>query len=260
MKLKMKLKSELIKYFIQNKSKILKPFTEKQKKSWWEEHNVILKSDEKLFIVFARRLFKNQEGRIKEALESEFTGKSLTKAVPDLVDWDIENRIFFELSVPIFTDITERRGRRAGELIGTKFELTPEVVSNIDKKSMKFAEQVNETTKKKLRKELGEGIAAGEGVPELSDRVSGVFKERRKYEAERIARTEVNAASNGAELEAYKQSEVIEKKEWLAEPDACEVCLNLNGEVVELNKTFSEGFDTPPAHPNCRCTILPVIE
>jgi len=260
LKLKMQLKSELIKYFIQNKSKILKPFTEEQKKNWWKEHNNLLTSDEKLFAVFTRSLLKSQEGRIKEGLESEMTGKSLTKAIPELVNWDVENRIFFELAVPIFTDITERRGRRAGEFVGTKFELTKEVVEKIDEKSMKFAEQVNKTTKDKLRKVLGEGITAGEGVPELSDRVSDVFKTRRKYETERIARTEVIEASNAAEQEAYKQSGVIEKKEWLTEPDACDICINLSGEVVELNKTFGEGFDYPPAHPNCRCTILPVIE
>lgn len=260
LKLKMKLKAELIKYFLQSYKKILKPFSEDQKKKWWEEHAAILKSDEKLFTVFTRRLFKNQEGRIKEALESEFTGKSMTKKVPDLVDWDIENRIFFELAVPVFTDITDRRGRRAGELIGIKFELTAGVIEKIDKKAMLFAEQVNETTKKKLRKELGEGIAEGEGVPELSERVSDLFKTRRKHEAERIARTEVISASNSAELEAYIQSEIIEKKEWLAEPDACDICVDLSGNVVKLKARFNGGFDHPPAHPNCRCTILPVIE
>ena len=256
----MQLNSELVKYFIQNKKKILRPFTEEQKRKWWEEHNGILKSDENLFKVFVRKLFKNQETRIREAVESEFLGKSITKkGVQDLVSWEVENRIFFELSVPVFTDITERRGRRAGKLIGVKFELTEEVVENINKKSMKFAEQVNETTKKQLRKELGEGIAEGEGVPELSERVSGVFKKRRKYETERIARTEVISASNGAELDAYKQSGVIEKKEWLTEAGACGICSSLNGEVVGLKEMFSGGFDTPPAHPNCRCTILPVI-
>jgi HK97 family phage portal protein len=262
LKLKMELKEELVKYFLQNhKKKILKPFTEEQKKKWWEEHNANLTSDEKLFAAFTRRLLKNQESRIKEALESEFMGKSITKKVPDLVDWNIENRIFFELAIPIFTDITERRGTRAANLIGTQFELTNEVVKAIDKKSMLFAEQVNETTREKLKKVLGEGISAGEGVPELSDRVADIFKTRRKYETERIARTEVIDASNSAELEAYKQSEVIEKKEWLAEPDACEICINLSGEVVELDKGFGGGeFDYPPAHPNCRCTILPVVE
>lgn len=263
LKLKMKLKSELVKYFQDKKNKKrkkLKALSAEQKRAWWKQHNAILKSDIQLFLVFTRKLLRNQEGRIKEALESEFFGKSITKKVPDLVNWDIENRIFFEMSMPVFTDITNRRGKRAAELIGSKFELTGDVVEAINKKAMTFSEQVNETTKKKLRKQLGEGIANGEGVPELTDRVSGVFKKRVKSEAERIARTEVSYASNEAELEAYKQSEVIEKKEWLAEPDACDVCASLDGETVKLGEGFSGGFNTPPAHPQCRCTILPVVE
>jgi len=256
LKLKMKLKSELTRYFLQQKAK---EFTSKQKANWWKEHNAFLKSDEKLFLVFVRRLLKRQKERVTEALDSAFLGKSIKKEVPNLVNWDIENRIFFELAMPLFTDITKRRGERASKLIGSKFELTNGVIKNIEDKSMLFAEQVNKTTKDKLRKALGEGIASGEGVSELSERVSGVFKTRTKAEAERIARTEVIAASNGAELDAYKQSGVIEKKEWLAEPDACEICASLDGEVVKLNKMFSGGFDYPPAHCNCRCTILPVI-
>lgn len=259
LKLKMQLKSELVKYFMQSKKKTLKQFSEKQKRSWWNEHNALLTSDEKMFLVFTRKLLRSQEDRIKDGLESDLTGRSFKKAIPELVNWDVENRIFFELAMPVFTDITARRGKRASELIGSKFELTEGVVLKIRDESMEFASYVNETTKKKLKKTLGEGITAGEGVSELSDRVTTVFKTRLKYESERIARTEVMKASNSAELESYKQSGVIEKKEWLAEPDACEVCSNLNGEVVGLKKSFSEGFDYPPAHPNCRCTILPVI-
>jgi HK97 family phage portal protein len=257
LKLKMELRAELVKYFQDRKRKAL---SIAQKKSWWEEHNVILKSDVKLFLVFMRKLLRNQEDRIKEAVGSEFLGKSLTKKVPDFVNWDVENKIFFEMSVPIFTDITSRRGARAAELIGTRFELTAGVVDAINKKAMTFAEQVNETTKKKLKKQLGEGIANGESVPDLANRVSDVFKTRTKSEAERIARTEVSFASNEAELSAYKQSGVIEKKEWLAEPDACELCASLGGETAKLGESFGGGFDTPPAHPNCRCTILPVVE
>ena len=258
LKLKMKLKSELVRYFLQQKAKAL---SAKQKANWWKEHNAFLKSDEKLFLVFVRRLLKKQKERILDAVGSEFLGKGFGKEkVLDSINWDIENRIFFELAMPIYTDITERRGIRASKLIGGKFELTKEAVLNIEQKSMTFAEQINLTTEKKLRKALGEGISSGEGVSELSERVSGVFKTRTKAESERIARTEVISASNGAELEAYKQSGVIEKKEWLAEPDACEICAALDGEVVKLNKMFSGGFDYPPAHPNCRCAILPVIE
>ena len=256
LKLKMELKDELIKSI---RSITPRSMSNKQKRKWWEEHSAVLKSDIALFRVFTRGLLKNQEDRIKEGVESIIESRNIKK-LPEIINWDIENRIFFEMSVPVFTDITKRRGKRASELIGTEFRLTDGVVKEINKKAMVFAEEVNSTTKKKLRKALKEGISAGEGIPQLSERVGDVFKDRRKYESERIARTEVSSVSNSAELEAYKQSGVIEKKEWLAEPDACEICAPLSGEIVKLNQSFSGGVDCPPQHPNCRCTILPVIE
>ena len=272
LKLKMQLKAELVKAFlVENKNKL--PFTDEQKKSWWNEHNALLKSDERLFLVFVRKLFKNQEGRIKETLESELTGKnakSIKKIdkVLDKINWDIENHIFFELAFPVFADITDRRGKRAGRLIGVEFEITEDVVEKINEKTVKFAEQVNDTTREKLKRELGEGVAAGEGVPKLTDRVSNVFRTRRKYESERIARTEVSSASNAAEFESYKQSKVIEKKEWLTTLDGSERPWHkdINAEVVGLNEKFSNGLMFPgdPAGPaeeviNCRCTTIPVV-
>lgn len=190
----------------------------------------------------------------------KLTEKQIEKKIGDLLNWGKEKVIFAEISFAVFEDIVERRGKRAADLIGSTFEMTESVRKFIDKKSITFADEVNETTRKHLRETLKEGVGAGEGIGDLTKRVEELFDNREKWEAERIARTEVIEASNGAELEAYKQSEVVEKKEWLIAPGACDICEPLNGEVVELDKDFGGEFDYPPAHPNCRCTILPVIE
>lgn len=252
LKLKMQLAKELRKLFIKSKP----PVTKEEKKRFWEEHDKILTGDEKLFGVLARRLFKSQEGRVQEALKDKFGKKSKY----DLVNWKLEDKIFIELSAPLFVDIAERRGKRAADLIGTEFVMNDATDKIIKEKSFKFATQVNETTKTKLRKALAEGVANGEGVSKLSDRVSELFKTRAKYETDRIARTEIADISSRAEIEAYKQSKVIEEKEWLAEPDACATCAELDGEKVGIDKSFSGGFYSPPVHPNCRCTTLPVIK
>jgi len=76
-----------------------------------------------------------------------------------------------------------------------------------------------------------------------------------------IARTETIGASNQGALQSYKQSGVVEKKEWLVSAGACEICLDIEAEgAIGLHESFSGGYDTPPAHPNCRCAILPVIK
>jgi len=266
LKLEMQLKEELRSLFIRHK----KEFTPEAKRKYWEEHDKILSGDEKLFAALTRRLLKSQEKRIQDELKSQFTGKTFTKGKYDLINWDLEDRIFVEVSTPIFTNITERRGKRAAKLVGTEdFTLTNRVKKFIDKKTFKFANEINETTKDKLKDVLSEGVDEEEGIDELSKRVADVFKIRKGMETERIARTEVLSTSNEATIEAYVQSDVVEKKEWLATMDdrVRDSHAEMNGKVVELDERFSNGLlfpGDPMGDPeeiiNCRCTILPVIE
>jgi len=67
-----------------------------------------------------------------------------------------------------------------------------------------------------------------------------------------IARTEEMNAFREASREAMTNSGMIEEWEWLAEPDACDECLEQNGKTFPID----EPMDT---HPNCRCAELPVI-
>lgn len=76
-----------------------------------------------------------------------------------------------------------------------------------------------------------------------------------------IARTEMSWAHNQAQLatmkEAEQQLDLTLEKEWFTADDevTCEICSELNGERAPLDGTFSSGDDSPPAHPNCRCSV-----
>ncbi|GAF85937.1 unnamed protein product, partial [marine sediment metagenome] len=61
--------------------------------------------------------------------------------------------------------------------------------------------------------------------------------------------------------QAYKQSGVVERKQWLATMDdrVRDEHAAMNGEKVGLDESFSNGLMFP-GEPNCRCTVLPVIE
>jgi len=182
------------------------------------------------------------------------------KELENLLNWKNEKKVFAEISFAVFDDIVKRRGKRIADLLGFVFEMTEPVRNYIDKKSLVFAEQVNETTRKKIKETLKEGVSQGEGIGDLTKRVNEIFDNREKWEAERIARTEVLDASSWTDIEAYKQSGVVEKKEWLIAPSACDICAPLDGEKVDLDEDFGGEFDRPPAHPNCRCTTLPWFE
>lgn len=99
------------------------------------------------------------------------------------------------------------------------------------------------------------GWTNDEFAAQLSD-VFGFSDER----AEMIARTETAFAETAGTLEGYKASGVVEGKEWSADGEACEDCLPLDGVVVGLDEDFpDDGGDGPPLHPNCMCSVAPVV-
>lgn len=257
LKTTLKLKKELVKIFADRLKTIKKlSFTSEKKQELWNEHDKLLTGDEKAFKIMVVGLFKSQQKRVLEALEEEYS-----KAKGDLIDWEREKNLFAKVSLPFFTNMVKSRGERAATLVGGTFEMTAGVRKFIKEKTITFADQVNETTKENLKKTLAEGVAEGEGIDKLTLRVNELFDSRTKWESERIARTEVLGSSNGAELEAYMQSEVVEKVEWLATIDdrTRPEHLAMNGETVEKGKPFSNGL-LFPSEINCRCAILPLVD
>ena len=88
-----------------------------------------------------------------------------------------------------------------------------------------------------------------------------------------IARTETAFAYNQGALEGTKQAieqglaPATMKKKWCTALDerVCDICGKLDGVTVEIDEEFPLPGNTkikiaPPAHPNCRCTVLYVEE
>jgi len=116
---------------------------------------------------------------------------------------------------------------------------------------------------------LSNGMSAGEGIDDIMRRVRnvmGVSTDRRTNapdvranfnRIEALTRTVVNKASNdGAWLAYNANSDLLSGYQWLTARDerVCVECEGYNMQVYALNDYFR-----PPAHPRCRCTIIPVI-
>jgi SPP1 gp7 family putative phage head morphogenesis protein len=80
-----------------------------------------------------------------------------------------------------------------------------------------------------------------------------------------IARTEIQIAQNEGRQEGWNQAaeqgyvDVEAQKMWVIAEDerTCDICVELDGEIVPWNETFSSGHETPGrVHPNCRCTMV----
>ena len=72
-----------------------------------------------------------------------------------------------------------------------------------------------------------------------------------------IAITETNRAMSLGAITRYKAAK-LEQMEW-STSDPCDICKKNNGQVIDIGGTFNSNHTQPPAHPHCRCALLPVI-
>jgi len=262
---------EVLYKYVSNLKEKRKGFTIDQKKEIYGEHIKRLNVDEGRFRAMTRGLFVNQKKRIKDAIVNDLKSKlkSYTKKVDFSIDIDIENGIFASVSAPLFEDIITNRAERASRLLGEQYTQTERTIKFIKKKSTIFAEEVNSTTFDKIRKQIAEGLSAGEGIDDISKRIDNVYKQRAGIDSITIARTEVVSASNEATLESYLQSDVVEEKEWLATMDdrVRETHAEMNGQRAIKDERFSNGMMYPGDITagadeviNCRCDLLPYFE
>jgi SPP1 gp7 family putative phage head morphogenesis protein len=132
-----------------------------------------------------------------------------------------------------------------------------------------------------VRRIVARGFAEGVNPREMARRINNEIETIRRTRAETLARTKTVDAYSEATLDRYQQAGVdtVSHGEWATAGDArvCPICIALEGREFTIPRmrggTFefaAEGEDVsdalagtyqikPPAHPNCRCTILPVI-
>jgi len=221
-----------------------------------------------------RRLFNDQEQEVLAKLDRQ---KAVEKRINvDSVLFDLKDEVakFRKNGKPILTDMVAAAGNEELALlsIGIAFDITnPRVTAFLERKAMTFAQEVNETTIKKLKKTLIEGIEAGEGIPDLSKRVSTVFDEATTSRTIMIARTETISASNFGALESYKQSGIVTKKGWITARDRrVRDSHQIDGQEVNLDDNFTLADGTQTQYPGgsgvpeddiqCRCTVYGVTK
>lgn len=122
----------------------------------------------------------------------------------------------------------------------------------------------------RIKSSLMQSALKGESVPKLAKRLQNVVG-MNKTSAIRNARTMMTGSHNMGKWETGKEAVAMGinvKKEWIATHDGRtrDSHLDIDGEVVEMDKTFSNGLEYP-ADPlgdpsevyNCRCTMGYVI-
>jgi F like protein len=104
-------------------------------------------------------------------------------------------------------------------------------------------------------------LADGKAQAQVDKLVERYTKKLLRYRATNIARTEIMTASNRGQDELWRQRAEkglldlsSAKRVWIAS-DPCPICTELDGQEAGFNETFPGGYDMPPIHPSCKCTL-----
>jgi len=141
-------------------------------------------------------------------------------------------------------------------------------------------EDITSSMAQTVREELTEGLAAGENPRDMARRLNEELEDITHSRLRTLARTEVINSHTTATLDRYERAgaDTVQHGEWADadDDDVCPICSALDGREYSIDEmrsgtfTFEPGADQPdylggeypirpPAHPNCRCSILPVI-
>jgi HK97 family phage portal protein len=187
-----------------------------------------------------------------------------------------ESEVLAATLTPIVIELMEAQGEGVANFItGELLTIAPEMRATVETNVKQVSGIFNQETISALEKTLSEGQTAGESLVKLKHRVEKVYSDASGYRAERIARTESLKASNATAQEVYKQNG-YSSVQWFINPGACEFCRTFAGRVKDISATFNsigdvitsesgnqlriehDDIGTPPLHPNCTCSLVPV--
>lgn len=145
---------------------------------------------------------------------------------------------------------------RAAEMVGMKRNAAGDLVPNPNAQW-----RIDDSTREMLRTAVEKALTEGQSADELKAAIleDCAFSEER---AEAIARTEIAKADMAGTMEGYRVSGLVAGKQWSTAQDdlVSEECLACeDAGPIDIDKPFPSGNDAPPNHPNCRCTVLPVL-
>ena len=265
------------------KYKILKSDADKERRAKiWKAFDVRARSIENPFIKSFSKAWEYQKKAclktIKTAVEN---GKDAGTEIENLYNKEMDEGLKHAMA-PAFLIGLEEGAKHGTELLGKKdYKAISEAVRRmfnlwIDSKGLNMCQNINKTTKAKLRKALSEAIWEGDSVENkvkaLTEACEEMFDNDKTWRAELIARTESCSTINYGATALY-QSEGVEQKEWIATLDdrTRDSHLAMDGVVIPITDKFEVpatsqtegGFLEYPGDPsadaseicNCRCTV-----
>lgn len=215
----------------------------------------------------SRQLFEDQQKEIIDSLASKSAGSPF-----DLPSWQTA---FRKALMPLIQASLVDAGRVALSDMGLKpdeFDVNNPAIHLFLKAREKKIDAIPETTYADLKGSLDEGVAAGENIAQLQERVLHIMGGKIESTPETIARTEVVSSMNAGTHSAWKGSGVVDKRQWLATLDkrVRDTHAEAHGQTVGIDEPYNVGGEDLmyPGDPagsgenviNCRCSETAVVE
>ncbi len=249
--------------------------TKDELKRIWRKFDLHLGRREDKIKKTIAKLFKQQKEDVIKRLR-EIKSKAIKQEEFEIVfDFDKWVAIFQNSLQPLYRIFMADAA--AESFIDLDLTLTfdtsrPEIQRFLIEETGKQIRHINETTRKEVIRIIKEGLEQGLAIYDIEQRLIDYFSWCSRMRAETIARTETLRVVNFGHLEAFRQSEIVAMKQWVATQDerVRDAHLEADGQVVELDEPFEVGGEyldypgDPKGSPeniiNCRCTIVPVLK
>ncbi len=226
--------------------------------------------------------------KIKNDILSQVGSKAATKDIADDLasgwfDMTRWNKELADVSKPFVRATMLTGAEQAIRSVQRQFQfdsVSAGIETVMDERSGRIVD-INKRIAAQLRNVIATNLVEGEPISKLKPAIREFFNvDYAKIRAERIARTETIWAFNHGAVEGYKQSRIVEAKEWVTAQDdrLCQWCAPMDGKIVGLTENYHdmgadfigeeggtlnldyEDVQHPPLHPGCRCTIVPVLK
>jgi len=240
---------------------------------------------------YEKKFVRDMRKRIYPVLEKEVIDK-LNKSQKDThIKANVDRFLFdkkkaIELSIivliPLLREIVMFGGKKGMNLAGVNLEYIETsafIQGYLRNNTKKFSKAYTTEATRQIRATLAEGLKNKEGLDLLTKRVRNTFGRLSENQAWRIARTETFKAINASTIDAWRQTGIVEGKQWFTAMDerVCEFCTPMDGKVFGFEQTIHEkdtdllgnaggkldlsyeSIEFPPLHANCRCTVSPII-
>ena len=157
--------------------------------------------------------------------------------------------------------------------LSSLFKPDPAIKYNLNNKIFVASEHTLNRVDKLVMTNLSESYEQGLGIEEAKNRLTVKYNGLKGWEAQRIARTEINSAQNDACFDMYDELGCEYHQWWTAQDERVRNGSKgtadhtiLHGKIVRVGTKFSNGLMYPGDRTgsikewiNCRCTTIPYL-